>query len=38
MKNEIGLLEEGSNLEKMIKLTLTVEIVDAFVPRLCSEL
>ena len=35
--NLVGLLKIGSNLEKMIELTLTVEIVDAFIPRLCGE-
>ena len=36
--NKVGLLKEGSDLEKMIELTLTVEIVDAFIPRLCGEI
>ena len=35
--NKVSLLKEGSDLEKMIELTLTVEIVNAFIPRLCGE-
>ena len=35
--NKVGLLKEGSDFEKMIELTLTVEIVNAFIPRLCGE-
>ena len=35
--NLVRLLQEGSDLEKMIQLTLAVEIVDTFVPGLFSE-
>ena len=35
--NLVRLLQEGSDLEKMIQLTLAVEIVDTFVPGLFIE-